>query len=88
MGQFTTFHLWGAGWVTARWADPGLPGQGSEEGHGSTTVINKVLPSCPCPPTPPPYCPEKNGQMPPISRVLGQRIQHKMGLQRGLPDLT
>lgn len=47
MGAIYRFHLWGAGWVTARWADPGLPGQGSEEGHGSTTVINKVLPSCP-----------------------------------------
>lgn len=41
-GQCTDFHLWGAGWV-----GPDLPGQGSEEGHGSTTVINKVLPSCP-----------------------------------------
>lgn len=37
MGAISDFHLWGAEWVTARWADPGLPGQGSEEGHGSTS---------------------------------------------------
>lgn len=37
MGAISDFPLWGAEWVTARWADPGLPGQGSEEGHGSTS---------------------------------------------------